>query len=99
MREITKGDVREIAVFQSGTGQILRQVHPADKCAGTHCVIHNPSDHHMRDWPTNFRGGGGFLDPGPIWTERICPDHGVGHPDPDDPFAPKEHGCCGCCHA
>ena len=97
MREFTKGDVKVIEVFQSGTGQILRTVHAEGKCAGDHCVIHNPSDHHMRDWPTNFRGGT-MLDPGPVFTERICP-HGIGHPDPDDPFAPVVHGCDGCCHA
>ena len=51
--------------------------HPPDECAGESCCFHNPSDHHMRDWPMTIRGPHkGFL------TERICP-HGVGHPDPD----------------
>ena len=77
-------------------GAIL-QTHSADKCAGTFCVLHNPSDHHMRDWPTNYRGDRNL-------TERLC-EHGVGHPDPDD-LAYKVslgrthegvHGCCGCC--
>lgn len=37
--------------------------------------------------------------------ERICPEHGVGHPDPDDAAYQEligkgymnTHGCCGCC--
>ena len=54
------------------------------------CCIHNPSDHHMKDWPQNWRNDRGIM-------ERICP-HGVGHPDPD--CHNKEntiHGCDGCC--
>lgn len=39
------------------------------------CVIHKPSDHHMKDWPLNWRGDTGVM-------ERIC-SHGCGHPDPD----------------
>lgn len=47
----------------------------------------------MRNWPQHYR-----MDTGV--TERICP-HGVGHPDPDQPW-PKDdarwlHGCDGCC--
>jgi hypothetical protein len=37
--------------------------------------------------------------------ERLCPEHGVGHPDPDDAAFNVRmgraylnvHGCCGCC--
>jgi len=38
--------------------------------------------------------------------ERLCPEHGVGHPDPDSAAYLKSvdprgnytiHGCCGCC--
>lgn len=64
-------------------------VHPKTKCAGHHCCIHNPSDHHMKDWPQNWREDRGIM-------ERICP-HGIGHPDPDDPCKDKIHGCDGCC--
>lgn len=69
--------------------------HSKDKCAGTVCAIHNPSDHHMREWPQHWRDDRGII-------ERIC-KHGVGHPDPDD-YAIRTgrdsgiHGCCGCCH-
>lgn len=52
------------------------RIHPESTCEGEFCCFHNPSDHHMRDWPRNVR-----LDKGAL-TERICP-HGVGHPDPD----------------
>lgn len=76
---------------------ILENVHSKDKCAGRHCVLHDPSDHHMRSWPTLYRADKGLM-------ERICPC-GIGHPDPDD-IAWHEsqgregldvHGCCGHC--
>jgi len=52
----------------------------------------------MREWKMNFRFDKGVM-------ERICPEHGVGHPDPDDAaYWIREgkpemtiHGCCGCC--
>lgn len=75
--------------YITGTGQKLLKVHSEEKCIGEHCVIHNPSDHVMRDFPTHWRVDRGFM-------ERIC-THGVGHPDPDDPFADPVHGCDGCC--
>ena len=76
---------------------VLENVHPVERCAGEACVMHNPSNHHMRDWPTNWRGDRRLM-------ERICP-HGVGHPDPDDlAFHERQgrdgqgvHGCDGCC--
>lgn len=70
-------------------------VHAPALCAGRPCVIHAPSDHHMRDWPTSYRYDKNL-------TERTCP-HGVGHPDPDDlAWRPSQdylgvHGCDGCC--
>lgn len=90
----------EMEEYTTGTGQTLK-VHDKEDCKGRHCCIHNPSDHHMKDWPTNWRSDRGLM-------ERICPEHGVGHPDPDD-LAFKElmginasveavHGCCGCCN-
>lgn len=82
-------------------GKIL-WVHEKDKCANEYCTIHNPSDHHMKSWPMNWRTDRYMM-------ERVC-EHGVGHPDPDhimfirktkgDDFANVEsiHGCDGCCH-
>jgi hypothetical protein len=86
------------------------KVHAPEVCAGSTCVIHNPSEHSMREFPVYFR-----LDRDAL-AERMCP-HGVGHPDPDsldylasrmslDTAAFEEerrwlgiHGCCGfgCC--
>ena len=74
----------------------LVNVHGADQCVG-HCPIHNPRDHHMRDWELVWRGDRGIF-------ERTCP-HGVGHPDPDSIYYAMEfgngdtgvHGCDGCC--
>jgi len=75
-------------IYISGTGQRLR-VHGAHSCTGDACVIHRPSAHHMRSWPTTWRTDRFIM-------ERIC-KHGVGHPDPDEPGVDRSHGCCGCC--
>lgn len=73
------------------------RVHAGTECAGQRCAIHNPTDHHMRDWPRSIRADRHYL------IERIC-KHGCGHPDPDSLYYIKEkfgddgrHGCCGCC--
>lgn len=64
------------------------RTHDPERCAGQYCVVHHPSDHHMREWPVVHR-----LDR-TVWvdtadgqvsytlTERTC-EHGAGHPDPD----------------
>ncbi len=78
-------------------GEVNLVTHGPDKCSGEHCVIHNPSDHHMRDWPLMWRADRKMM-------ERTC-EHGVGHPDPDDMDHKKRtgskddgtHGCDGCC--
>lgn len=72
--------------------------HDPSKCAGQNCCIHNPSNHHMKDWPMKWRSDKCVM-------ERICP-HGIGHPDPDDAAyntaCGKDflnvHGCDGCCN-
>lgn len=72
-------------------------VHDASVCGGRVCVLHSPTDHHMRDWVVVYREDRGFF-------ERLC-EHGVGHPDPDMlPFwkmlnleSEAVHGCDGCC--
>lgn len=82
--------------FQVGP-MTLSNIHPPGKCAGQACMIHNPSDHHMRGWPLNWRDDKRVM-------ERICP-HGVGHPDPDSAAFLASvgeqgrtlHGCDGCC--
>ena len=64
------------------------------------CVIHNRTAHHMQHWTLHWRGDRGIF-------ERLCPDHGIGHPDPDQgPYWTATgqdwqwvHGCCGCCKA
>lgn len=88
--------------YITGTGDRLRSVHSPFDCVGRPCVIHEPSNHHMLAWPTNWRDGGA-LDIKPPHMERVC-QHGVGHPDPDDMsyWASKGediggHGCDGCC--
>jgi hypothetical protein len=80
----------EMNVYMTGTGQLLSGIHPLEACGERdYCVIHRPSPHAMRGMRTHFRDDRGFM-------ERICA-HGVGHPDPDDPFADPVHGCDGCC--
>lgn len=76
--------------------------HTAKECLGRHCCIHNPSQHHMRDWPQVWRADRQLM-------ERTC-EHGCGHPDPDhlsyvlltqgseEMHNHSMHGCDGCCH-
>lgn len=87
-RRSPKDSVPENGVKLPG-GQVLFNVHSESQCAGRACCIHNPSDHHMREWPQNFRSDRYMM-------ERIC-SHGVGHPDPDDTSGDSVHGCDGCC--
>jgi hypothetical protein len=80
---------------------VLSRVHRKDECIGEHCVMHNPSEHGMSDWPMHYREDRAIF-------ERTCP-HGIGHPDPDQREAWKEllppldaaaqqiHACDGCC--
>lgn len=83
--------------YLTGTRQVLHNIHPRSACEGRHCVIHDPSSHDMRGFPTNWRYD-------KLQMERICP-HGVGHPDPNDlEFHMSHgrdwmgvHGCDGCC--
>ena len=93
---------RKTNCFHLDGNYVLRNVHAIEQCAVRegYCPIHTPSDHHMRDWPCNWRMDTQVL-------ERICP-HGIGHPDPDALeyhrwASGKEipwqsvHGCDGCC--
>lgn len=86
--------------FEYAPGKILHNVHGSWQCAGRHCVVHNPSDHAMQDFPLHWRQRGPF-DIKPSHFERICPC-GIGHPDPDDAayYASigdniSVHSCCG----
>lgn len=76
--------------YVTGLGQVLSNVHHPSTCEGRDCVIHNPSIHNMVGWPTRFTDS--------KIMERVC-RHGVGHPDPDDPYVTEDyvHDCCGCC--
>lgn len=73
-------------------------VHDYHDTCRTACVMHNPSRHHMRHWTLHWRNDRGIF-------ERLCPEHGTGHPDPDqfaywrsiDQEWQIVHGCCGCC--
>jgi len=39
------------AFFGAHQGVAVLEMHPALACGGEHCVIHDPSPHHMRTWP------------------------------------------------
>jgi hypothetical protein len=71
--------------------QVLINVHSKKVCKGEYCCIHNPSSHHMADWPQVWRRDRAIM-------ERTC-EHGVGHPDPDQVMEDDcwVHGCDGCC--
>lgn len=84
--------------FTDDYGQNLYRLHDPAECAGRACVIHHPSDHHMRGFKLLWRSDRRIF-------ERMC-EHGVGHPDPDDlawhVSQGREHegvhGCDGCCY-
>jgi hypothetical protein len=81
--------------FVAANGTI--KVHAQKDCRGPVCPIHNPTPHHMREWPMIWRGDRQSF-------ERVC-EHGISHPDPDDQeaklfiqgFMDGVHGCDGCC--
>lgn len=52
------------------------KTHGINDCGGRPCCVHNPSEHHMRDWPIIFDMKKMAL------ALRLCA-HGYGHPDPD----------------
>lgn len=103
VRDLTADDMNKETWWLS-KGGYLKNVHPEALCVGRYCVLHNPSEHHMRDWPLNWRQCDTFIDMKDSHFERICPC-GVGHPDPDDLEYHLSlgrdymaiHGCCGCC--
>jgi hypothetical protein len=66
--------MKDKVIMKDGT--VLLNVHTVEQCAGRPCCIHNPSPHHMADWPHSWDE-----ESKQMW--RICP-HGLGHPDPDD---------------
>lgn len=78
-------------------GDAVIKTHEPSKCAGSECVLHNPSAHHMISWPALWRWDRGIV-------ERVC-EHGIGHPDPDSVSYSTSigdgsvavHGCDGCC--
>lgn len=91
------GPVDELERFEFVN--VTARVHPRSRCDGDFCVLHNPSNHRMVDWPMVLRET--------ALVERLCV-HGVGHPDPDsaqwmdERFNPGVrvwgmHGCDGCC--
>ncbi len=98
--EFYVGSSTEFSLGAAAGAAVLKNIHDPSLCAGEFCVIHNPSDHHMRTWELNWRDDKKQM-------ERLCPTHGTGHPDPDDlAFHVRQgrpwmgvHGCCGCCHA
>lgn len=83
-------------IWDIGGGRKLGGVHFKKDCEGP-CVLHNPSGHHMSEWPLLWRYDRHIF-------ERLCA-HGIGHPDPDqyaywartDQEHQGVHGCDGCC--
>lgn len=87
-----KDDGREIAWMT------FSKTHTRTDTCDQGCVIHNRTDHHMKHWLLIWRDDRGIF-------ERLCPEHGCGHPDPNQgPYWAATgqdwqwiHGCCGCC--
>lgn len=82
------------ASYQNGhmvqTPIAVKGVHLEAWCAGKTCLVHNPSDHHMRRWPLLWNDQR-------LCFERLCP-HDITHPDPDSWGDQLHEGPCdGCC--
>lgn len=88
--------------YVTGNNQLLKNIHTkTPDCLKYGCVIHNPSNHPMKGFPTYWREDRDIM-------ERID-KFGVGHPDPDmiayfrrtfgDEYASAQaiHGCNGVC--
>lgn len=56
-------------------GTVLNGIHSEDKCRGSVCWTHKPTDHPYREWPTAWEGDVSML-------MRVC-EHGQKHFDPD----------------
>ena len=75
-------------------------VHKREKCEGSNCCLHNPSDHPLKDAPLALRTDAFKY----AFAERFC-EHGIGHSDPDavahyasiGAHGMGIHGCDGCC--
>ena len=77
---------------------VLEGVHLRSECQPHHCVIHDPSNHPLRDAPMRWRDDLQVM-------ERLC-GHGFAHPDPDSVafidrtwlvHSARSHDCDGCC--
>lgn len=92
---------RRVTLERSGRcrvgDDVVVNVHNSGLCAGRTCVMHNPSDHPMMEWPLLF-------DAETLLVKRRCP-HGATHPDPDSlayfvSVGARHvgvHTCDGCC--
>lgn len=92
-------------MFGAYIGELEVHTHGPEDClrVNEHCMIHDPSDHPLKDAPIAWRQDRRLF-------ERTC-KHGIGHPDPDDLAFKREvmseaaynghafglHGCDGCC--
>jgi hypothetical protein len=102
MSEVFDGLLDGVELSSPAPGVIL-QTHSAAVCAGDVCCIHNPSEHHMRDWKLTHLVDLPFrviaVNPAEVGIGRhFCAsyrecEHGLGHPDPDSlAFARKIGG-------
>lgn len=66
--------------------QVLTSHHPADRCAGEFCTIHNMSDHPLRHLEQRWIGA---------TMVRVTPDGEV-YPDPDSPRVPDRPNAARC---
>lgn len=71
--------------FSSPAPGVVAHTHAAHICTGSPCPLHNPSEHHMREWELVLIGRralGGWPLRLLVLSERRC-GHGRMHPDPD----------------
>jgi len=80
-------------IYLTGAGQGVSGTHRASACQGRGCVIHHPSDHHMRMFPTRWAYDTSAAS---SLMVRVC-DHDQHHTDPDEIVDVPCTCTCRCC--
>lgn len=91
--------VNRTRYYEDDLTEGLVNVHSVLACQGRVCIVHSPTEHHMRTWPIWWESERSRFE-----RQCVC---GNTHPDPDQFWfweqrgllRRAEHNCDGCCIA